>query len=1072
MDNKDEVLLTSLLLVSEYLRNTNRVANAIEMCKDILFLLEHKTLGNIDEKCVKSFENVHSHPIKRGTKRLFTSRQVVERKVELITTCILGELFQSQHKYNEAKGLLLKALANAEKIGDREIEANCCVNLGGILIDFLGEYVKAKERELKYNEAKGFLLKGLEIAVKIGDRATEGKCYRNLGTIFRDLGEYVKAKEHYEKALAIAEKIGERETEGICYGYLGTIFRHLGEYVKAKEHYEKALAIAEKIGDREKEGKCYGNLGTTFAFLSQYDKAKEHYEKALAIAEKTGDRKTEAVCYLVLGGIFNLLGEYVEAKEHWEKGLVIAEKIGDRKTEAICYLKLGRIFHSLGEYVKAKEQSEKALVIAEKIGDRETEGECHRTLGGIFDLLGEYVKAKEHCEKGLAIAVKIGHREIEAGCYLKLGSIFVFLGEYDKAKKHCDEGLAIAVKIGDRETEVNCHLNLGGIFDFLGESVKAKEHCEKGLAIAVKIGDRKKEGEGYLYLGHIFCSLGEYVKAKELFEKGLAIAEKIGDRKTEAGCYLFLGRLFCCLGEYVKAIECLKKPIVLEGKYGFIEHELFGHLLLSICMFIEGNTSEGISNAFVTLNKIEGIRRLQVHDKFKISCFDRMVSNYRKFSQILCDADFPYEAFYMEEFGRARALADLMAARYSVENEIPVCPQTRDDVESIVKKESNCACLYISYLGQLINLWVVKADSPLIFRQIKVNDFFGSVSTVADLLCREIYREVLCLAPEQCEDRSWLPSYAYSEQGCERPMLEEDDVVSEQPELTIYKAIIAPVADYLDEPEIIILPDHLFYKVPFAALEDENGKCLSESFRIRVVPSWTTLKLIRDSPADYHSQTGVLIVGDPDVGEVLYNGKLRQISRLHCANKEAEMIGKLFGIRPLVGKQATKQAVLQNIHSVSLIHFACHGNAERGEILLAPPSPTNRRPQEEDYLLTMENISKVQLRAKLVVLSCCHSAKGQISAEGVVGIARAFLGSGARSVLAALWAIDDEATEHFMTHFYENLVHGESASESLQQAMKWMRENGFSKVSQWAPFMLIGDNVTLDIHKLRPSKGQ
>ena len=60
MDNKDEVLLTSLLLVSKYLRNTNRVPNAIEMCKEVLFLLEHKTLGNIDQMCVKSFENVQS----------------------------------------------------------------------------------------------------------------------------------------------------------------------------------------------------------------------------------------------------------------------------------------------------------------------------------------------------------------------------------------------------------------------------------------------------------------------------------------------------------------------------------------------------------------------------------------------------------------------------------------------------------------------------------------------------------------------------------------------------------------------------------------------------------------------------------------------------------------------------------------------------------------------------------------------------------------------------------------------------------------------------------------------------
>ena len=95
-----------------------------------------------------------------------------------------------------------------------------------------------------------------------------------------------------------------------------------------------------------------------------------------------------------------------------------------------------------------------------------------------------------------------------------------------------------------------------------------------------------------------------------------------------------------------------------------------------------------------------------------------------------------------------------------------------------------------------------------------------------------------------------------------------------------------------------------------------------------------------------------------------------------------------------------------------------------------------------------------------MVLSCCHSGQGKVREEGVVGIARAFLGSGARSVLVALWAIQDIATEQFMNCFYDHLVRGESASESLHQTMKWMRNNGYSDVTQWAPFMLIGDDVT------------
>ena len=69
--------------------------------------------------------------------------------------------------------------------------------------------------------------------------------------------------------------------------------------------------------------------------------------------------------------------------------------------------------------------------------------------------------------------------------------------------------------------------------------------------------------------------------------------------------------------------------------------------------------------------------------------------------------------------------------------------------------------------------------------------------------------------------------------------------------------------------------------------------------------------------------------------------------------------------------------------------------------------------------------------------------------------------SGARWVLVALWAINGKARKKFMSRFYENLVSGESASESLHQVMKWMRANGFSYVGQWAPFMLIRDNVPI-----------
>ena len=265
----------------------------------------------------------------------------------------------------------------------------------------------------------------------------------------------------------------------------------------------------------------------------------------------------------------------------------------------------------------------------------------------------------------------------------------------------------------------------------------------------------------------------------------------------------------------------------------------------------------------------------------------------------------------------------------------------------------------------------------------------ASVQDWLESLANECNRKFLLLHEERCEDRSLLlwneKTEARSPSKLEEgPPTSQATKQEEEALRHLNKLIMAPVHTFLAGSEVIIVPDRSLYRVPFAALIDESGEYLSEKFRIRFVPSLTTLKLNQDSPANYHSQTGVLIVGDPDVG-------LPELCPpLPCAREEAEMIGRLLRVRPLTGKQATKQAGLQKIHSVSLIYIAAHGDADRGDIALAHAQNVKGKPKKEDFLLTMSDISKVQLRAKLVVLSCCHSARGQIKAEGVAGIARAF----------------------------------------------------------------------------------
>ena len=279
----------------------------------------------------------------------------------------------------------------------------------------------------------------------------------------------------------------------------------------------------------------------------------------------------------------------------------------------------------------------------------------------------------------------------------------------------------------------------------------------------------------------------------------------------------------------------------------------------------------------------------------------------------------------------------------------------------------------------------------------------------------------------------------------------------------LYDAIIDPFADVIHGDVLILVAEGPLCLAPYAALLDSNSQYLCDVCRIRVIPSLTSLKLITDSPGDYHRKTGMLLMGDPWVQEVVISGEIK-LKQLPNARKEVEMIGKILNTAPVIGKEATKGEVLERLPAAALIHIAAHGRMETGEIALAPNTTrASEVPAKEDFLLTMKDLTSSRIHARLVVLSCCHSGRGQIKAEGVVGIARAFLGAGARAVLVSLWVIDDGATLEFMRSFYTHSIKGISASESFNKAMKCMRQSDeFNVVKHWAPFVLLGDDVTLE----------
>ena len=777
------------------------------------------------------------------------------------------------------------------------------------------------------------------------------------------------------------------------------------------------------MGNSPSEGAAYGDLGNDYQGLRDLKKALHYHERHLEIARKVGDASSEGTAYSNLGNDYQGLGDLKKALYYHERHLEIARKVGDVSSEGTAYSNLGNIYHKFGDFKKAIYYHEHCLEIARKVGDVSTEGSVYCHLGNDYHALGDFKKALHYQALSIKIARKVGDVSSEGSAFNNLGNDYLKLGNVKKAILYHERSLEIARKVGNVSSEGLANCNLGMDYNKLGDHQKAVNYHERHLEIAKKVGDVSSEGKACSDLGITYWRLHDFNKAFHYHERGLEIAKEVGDKQLIFYCFHNIGIFFQSMGFLCKAVD-------------FHQHSVS------------------------TLNDIR--YGLAFNDDWKVSFRNLYQIAYVNLWNLLLRQGKIEEALLSAEQGRAQALNDLMEYKYASKKHQTECGT---EIETIADILSGCPSntVFLALEVQEIIFWVFQKgkDVPLLRRK-QIPDGQVDAETFLDTTRKKLPGRAFV----KCEDRSLTMAREENladESSAPNERQNQSANVQNSALSLLYETIISPIQDLLLENEVIFVPEGPLCLAPFPAFMDSDSKYLCESFRVRVIPSLTSLKLIADSPADYHIKRGALLVGDPWIQEVTFEGK--KFDQLPFAREEVQMIGRILHTTPLIGEHATKDEVLKRLSSVALVHIAAHGRMETGEIALAPnPSPVSRTPVEKDFVLTMKDVLNVQMRARLVVLSCCHSAHGEIKAEGVVGIARAFLGAGSRSVLVSLWAIDDEATMEFMKRFYQHLVKGESASEALNQAMICMKETDkFCEVKYWAPFVLIGDDVTLEL---------
>ena len=112
---------------------------------------------------------------------------------------------------------------------------------------------------------------------------------------------------------------------------------------------------------------------------------------------------------------------------------------------------------------------------------------------------------------------------------------------------------------------------------------------------------------------------------------------------------------------------------------------------------------------------------------------------------------------------------------------------------------------------------------------------------------------------------------------------------------------------------------------------------------------------------------------------------------------------------------------------------------------------------KEDGVLTAFEVANLYMpKTKLVVLSACHSALGDIhGSEGVYGLQRAFKLAGADYLLMSLWQVPDKESKEFMINFYKNVFDGDAIDKAFSNTQTFMKTKYRHDPYRWAAWILI-----------------
>jgi CHAT domain-containing protein/tetratricopeptide (TPR) repeat protein len=896
-----------------------------------------------------------------------------------------------------------------------------------------------KRMEGKYAQASEYCRESLSLSEASGNKAGIANALNEMGLVHLAQGDATRALEFHRRSLALREELADRKDIAGSLNNIGISHRRLGDYGLAVEYYQKSFALAEASGNKVLMARTLNNLGAVQSALGDYHLALEFYRRSLPLNEELGNKAGVANTLLNIGLSQRLLGNYGVALEYCLKGLQRSEAIGDKQGVAQALRAIAQTYISQGNRGLALEYFQKALMIQEEKGDRGEVALLLGSIGNIHQSQGRGESALEHYRRSMALREEIGDKSGVAAVLQSIGILYSQQGKFDVALEHYRKCLAMREALGGKLGIAEALQKIAGLHSAQGAHAQALAAAARAATLAAGIGHRDTLWQARTIEGKAYRALNRPAEARHAFDEAIAVVESLraqaggGEREQQrffenkvSPYYAMVDLLFeqQKAGEALGYVESAKARVLLDVLQS-------GRVNITKAMSPREQEQErSLKGELISLNtQVARESTRPKSDEAQLSTLNTRLGRAR----------LNYEAFQTNLYA---AHPELKTQRGEAR---PITPEQAGELLTVA--------------GSALLNYLVGVDKTYLLVFTKS----GPRSKV-DLQAYEIKvgRNELGARTENFRNLLAQRNPDFSEAAGR-----------------LYDLLLRPARRQLEgRTNLVIAPDGPLWNLPFQALQSAPARYVIEDQAVAYIPSLTVLRemaRLRKRGGDHKSPAPTLLAfANPALGQtterqVGLSTRDERLVPLPEAEREVKALGQLYGAshsKVYIGAEAREARVKSEAGRYRIIHLATHGILDDASpmyshLLLSQSAGDDA----EDGLLEAWELMNLNLRADLVVLSACDTARGHVGAgEGMIGLSWALFEAGTTTTVVSQWKVASSSTAQLMVEFHRHLKSElrlkskPSEAEALRQAViKLQADDRYRHPFYWAGFVVVGD---------------